>query len=225
MSDDKKITDKEKEMNKSLHDEVNNVETEPEDIIELEDGEVEVIKEIEKEEEPKLTPEEILQEKVNELEDKLMRRAAEFENYKKRTARQFDEIIQSANDRIILEFLDVVDNFSRSFDHDNEETNVESFKEGVNLIYNQMKGLLEKYDIKPFDAVGQPFNPDIHDAMMQVESDEFDEGTVAMEIGKGYKMGDRVIRHSKVGVAKAKGKDEANEENREEKESNETEEK
>lgn len=223
MSDDKKITDKEKEMNKSLHDEVNNVETEPEDIIELEDGEVEVIKEIEKEEEPKLTPEEILQEKVNELEDKLMRRAAEFENYKKRTARQFDEIIQSANDRIILEFLDVVDNFSRSFDHDNEETNVESFKEGVNLIYNQMKGLLEKYDIKPFDAVGQPFNPDIHDAMMQVESDEFDEGTVAMEIGKGYKMGDRVIRHSKVGVAKAK--DEANEENREEKESNETEEK
>lgn len=153
--------------------------------------------------ETELSEEEKLQQKIVELEDKLIRRSAEFENYKKRTARQFDEIVQAANDRIILEFLEVIDNFDRSFEHD-DETNFESFKEGVKLIHNQMKGLLEKYNITPIEAVGVPFDPNLHEAMMQVESDEYEEGNVVMEINKGYKMGSRVIRHSRVGVAKPK---------------------
>ena len=208
MTEEKNINTEKKDMNNSPAEEVDKVE--PSELVNdensKEEGEVEIINETKKQE-PELSAEEELQLKVGKLEDKLIRKAAEFENYKKRTARQFDEISQLANDRIILEILEVADNFNRSFEHDNEDSNFEAFKDGIKLIYNQITGLLEKYDIKPIEAVGKPFDPNFHEAMMQVESDEFKEGTCAMEMNKGYMTGNRVIRHSKVGVAKAKAKE------------------
>lgn len=212
MTDEKNINSETKDVNNTPVEEVNKVE--PSELVKNEnsneEGEVEVVKEIKKQE-PELTAEEKLQLKVSELEDKLMRKAAEFENYKKRTARQFSEISQLANDRIIIEILEVADNFNRSFEHDNEDSNFEAFKDGIKLIYNQISALLEKYNIKPIEAVGNTFDPNFHEAMMQIESDEYEEGTCVMEMNKGYMAGDRVIRHSKVGVAKAKEKEETDE--------------
>ena len=151
-----------------------------------------------------LTEEEKLRQRVEELEDKLLRTAAEFENYRKRTARRYDEMIRSASDGVLLELLGVVDNFERSLAHSNDKPNFEGLRKGTEMIYNQMRGLLTKYDITAIEAVGQPFDPGLHDAMMQVDTDEFDDGVVALEMSRGYRCGDRVLRHSKVGVSTGK---------------------
>jgi molecular chaperone GrpE len=157
----------------------------------------------------KLSEEDQLKKQITELEDKFLRTAAEFDNYKKRMARQFEEIVRSANDRILFELLEVVDNFERALKHSNdnaENTDVVALRKGMELTFNQMTDLLSKYDVVPIDAVGQPFDPNLHEAVMQVESDVYPEGAVAIEMSKGYKQGDRVLRHSKVGVSKGKPK-------------------
>jgi molecular chaperone GrpE len=148
------------------------------------------------------TNEEVLEIKVTELEDKLLRQSAEFDNYKKRTSRQYDDMLKYAGEKVISELLEIADNFNRALEHKDENTNFESFRDGIDLIYNQMSNLLDKYNVKPIESIGKPFDPNLHEALMQVESDEYEEGIIAVEIMKGYKMGDRVIRHSKVGVAR-----------------------
>ena len=160
-----------------------------------------------------LTEEEKLAERVAELEDSLMRKAAEFENYRKRMVKKLSEMTVFANERILLEMLEVVDNFDRSFEHDNGNGSEQSFKDGVQLIYNQMKNLLDKHQVKPFDAVGTQFDPNLHEALMQTDSEEYEEGVVALEVAKGYMIGDRVLRHSKVGVSKGVPKEDNKEEN------------
>ncbi|MEW6412966.1 MAG: nucleotide exchange factor GrpE [Candidatus Zixiibacteriota bacterium] len=147
------------------------------------------------------TEEEMLRRRVAELEDKLLRNAAEFENYKKRVARQYEDMVRSANDAVMLEFLDIVDNFERALSHANNNADSESLRKGTDLILNQMINLLKKYNITPIEAVGKPFDPNFHDAMMQIESEDHDEGVVAMEMSRGYRQGDRILRHSKVGVS------------------------
>ena len=159
-----------------------------------------------------LTEEEQLRRQVQELEDKLLRTAAEFDNYKKRTARRYDEMIRSAADSVLLELLGIVDNFERALEHSNDKADSGALRQGTEMIYNQMRGLLDKYDVRPIEAVGQPFDPSLHDAMMQVDTDEYDEGVVAMEMSKGYRCGDRVLRHSKVGVSTGKASSKSNEE-------------
>lgn len=149
--------------------------------------------------------------RVAELEDKLLRSAAEFDNYKKRIARSYDDMIRSSGDRIFFELLDIVDNFERALNTD-EKASFESLQEGTRLIFNQMTGLLEKHNIKPIEALGKPFDPNLHEALMQVPSDEYDEGIVALEISKGYSQDKRVIRHSKVGVSSGRAKEENEEE-------------
>lgn len=155
---------------------------------------------------PELTVEESLRQQVSELEDKLLRTAAEFENYRKRVARQYDDLVRSANDALIVELLEVIDNFERAMNHTGQDTDLSAYQEGTELIYNQMVNLLKKYNITPIESVGQPFDPNLHEALMQVESDEYDEGLVAVEIAKGYQQGSRVIRHSRVGVSSGKKK-------------------
>jgi len=156
-----------------------------------------------------LTEEERLKQRVAELEDKLLRSAAEFENYKKRVARQYEEIIRTANDKILLELLEVVDNFERALQHNSNDSDAKAFRQGIELIFNQMTGLLKKYDITPIEAMGKPFDPELHEALMQIPSDEHEDGVVAMEVSKGYRQGDRVLRHSKVGVSNGQKKEEA----------------
>lgn len=148
--------------------------------------------------------------KIAELEDRLIRTVAEFENYKKRVARQYDEMVASAKEQVISDLLDIVDNFSRALENDENAGDHDAFKQGVTLIYNQMKNLLQKYNVTPIEAVGKPFDPNLHDALMKVASEEYEEGIVTMEISRGYLMGDRVIRHSKVGVSSGPPEDNEN---------------
>lgn len=154
-----------------------------------------------------LTKEEELALKIEELEGKFLRKVAEFENFKKRTARQFDDMAQAGTERVIGDLLDVVDNFNRSLEHKDNGDGFEAFKQGIELIYNQMTALLEKYNVTPIEAVGQKFDPNYHEALMQLESEEYDADVVAMEISRGYTMGEKVIRHSKVGVSSKKKND------------------
>jgi len=162
------------------------------------------LKEEQKAKEEVLSEEEKLKRQVEELNDKLLRTAAEFDNYKKRIARQYEEIINSANDRIIFDLLEIVDNFERALVHDNDKSDFESFRKGIDLIVNQFKDLLKRYNVTPIEALGKTFDPNLHEAFMQISSDEYKEGLVAVEITRGYKMGNRILRHSKVGVSKGK---------------------
>jgi molecular chaperone GrpE len=156
--------------------------------------------------EEELCEEERLKQQIEELEDKHLRLAAEFDNYKKRMTRQYEEIMRFANDRILLELLEVVDNFERALHHGNDNTDFETFRKGTELIFSQITTLLGKHDISPIEALGKPFDPNLHEAVMPVESEDYPEGVVAVEMSKGYMKGDRVLRHSKVGVSKGKPK-------------------
>lgn len=149
------------------------------------------------------TPEELKQ-KLNDVEDKMLRIAAEYDNYRKRTARQQDELIKSANDRLFSELIDVIDNFERALQHAKEDSAAGAILAGTEMIYNQLLALLAKNGVTPIDAIGKPFDPQLHEAMLQVSSDSYSEGIVATELAKGYQQGTRVIRHSKVGVSRGK---------------------
>ncbi len=157
-------------------------------------------------EEAELTIEEQLRLKVEELEDKLLRTTADFENYKKRIVKRSEEQIEYASDRMIINIFEVVDNFERAMEHGSKNSDADSLYKGMELIYNQLMSLLKKYNVKKIDAVGETFNPEYHEALMQVNSDEFPEGTVAVEINKGYLKNNKVLRHSKVGVSNGKEK-------------------
>ena len=133
-----------------------------------------------------------------DLKEKFLRIAAEFDNYRKRTAREFEDIIKRANVRLLRELVDIVDNFERALSVDSEDHTHKAYRQGVELIYNQLAGLLAKEGVTPIEAVGQPFDPHYHEAVMQTDSDEYDEGIVAQEIQKGYRLGDKVLRHSRV---------------------------
>jgi molecular chaperone GrpE len=141
-------------------------------------------------------------EREAELEDKLLRLAADFDNYRKRSVQLFEDASKQAADRVLADLLEVVDNFERALAHTNDESNDESLVDGTRMIHRQMLDLLKRHRVEPIEAVGQPFDPNLHDALMQVESDEYDEGVVAQEVVRGYKIHDRVLRHSKVAVSR-----------------------
>ncbi len=134
--------------------------------------------------------------------DRWMRLAAEFDNYKRRSARQFGELVQFANERLVTQLLPVLDNFERALNHEGDDETLESFQKGVEMIFGQLHDVLEGEGLNPFDSVGKPFDPNIHDAIMQMESEEHESGTVMEEVQKGYTLGDRVLRHTKVVVSK-----------------------
>ncbi len=140
--------------------------------------------------------------KLKESEDRYLRLAAEYDNFRKRTARQFASISESAIEDFALELLNILDNFERALSVDTEKTDAESLKKGVELIFGQLADLLKKKGVEPFDSVGEQFDPNYHEAMMTVETDEHDDGTIVSEFSKGYKLEDKVLRHAKVSVAK-----------------------
>jgi molecular chaperone GrpE len=150
-------------------------------------------------------------EEKEEESERYLRLAAEFENFKKRTAREFSEVMRTANVRIIRELVEIQDNFERALTAEAGSHNLEAFREGVELIYNQLTGLLEKEQVKKIEAIGKPFDPNLHEAMMQSESEEYDEGIVCGEIQKGYTIGDRVVRHARVIVSTGPANTEVNE--------------
>lgn len=145
-----------------------------------------------------------LKEKLAQQEERYLRLAAEFDNFKRRSFRQFDDTVQNAEHEIFRQILEIVDNFKRAVELPENQKNFGAFQSGMKMIYEQMKKFLEKHKIEPIIAVGQKFDPEFHEAVMQIESDEHPEGTVASELGGGFKRGDKIIRHAKVGVSKGK---------------------
>jgi molecular chaperone GrpE len=149
--------------------------------------------------------------KAKQLEDRLLRLAAEYDNYRKRTAREFEYLCQNANENLISKLLDTLDNFERALDSAKNSGDYESFRKGVELIYTHLKELLEKEGLKPIEAVCKPFDPNYHEAVTQCESEEHDEGIVADEMCKGYMLNEKLLRPSKVMVSKGKPKEEKEE--------------
>lgn len=144
---------------------------------------------------------EALENQKKELEDKVMRQMAEFENYRKRTEKEKATMFEMGAKSVIEKMLPVVDNFERGLASVPQENQTDPIYEGMNLIYKQLMGELDKLGVKPIEALGQEFNPDLHNAVMQVESEEYKEGIVAQELQKGYMYRDSVVRHSMVAVA------------------------
>jgi molecular chaperone GrpE len=151
------------------------------------------------------------EEQAKELENRLLRLAAEYDNYRKRTAREFVAICQSANENLISKLLDTMDNFERALDAAKTSNDYDSFRKGVELIYAHLKELLEKEGLREIDAVCKPFDPNFHEAVTQCESDEHDEGIVADQMCKGYMLNEKLLRPSKVVVSKGKPKHEKEE--------------
>jgi molecular chaperone GrpE len=144
----------------------------------------------------------VLEEKNKELQDRLLRLAAEFDNYKKRTAREFSQMIKTANQEIILQLVDVLDNFERALESAKSAKDFDSFHQGVELIHDHLREILTREGLQPIEAVGQPFDPHQHEAMMQVEESDHPPDTVVSQMQPGYMLGDKLLRAAKVVVSK-----------------------
>ena len=141
-----------------------------------------------------------MKEKVEELEDRVKRQLAEFENFRNRTEKEKQQMFETGARSVIEKILPIVDNFERGLATVPEEEKGSPFAEGMEKIYKQLMTELEKMEVKPIEAVGTEFNPDLHNAVMQVESEEYETGIVAQELQKGYTYRDQVVRHSMVAV-------------------------
>ena len=137
-------------------------------------------------------------EQIEELNDKLKRQMAEFDNFRKRTEKEKTQMYDMGAKSIIEKILPVIDNFERGLAAVPEEQREDAFVVGMDKVYRQMLTELDASGVKPIEAVGQEFDPNFHNAVMQVESEEYDSGVVAQELQKGYK--DSVVRHSMVAV-------------------------
>lgn len=143
---------------------------------------------------------EVLKERIEELEDCVKRQMAEFDNFRKRTEKEKTAMFETGAKSVIEKILPVVDNFERGLATVPEEEKGGAFAQGMEMIYKQLMTELENMDVKPIPAVGEEFNPDFHNAVMQVESEEYESGVIAQELQKGYTYRDSVVRHSMVAV-------------------------
>ena len=155
----------------------------------------------EAEEQPAGAKEKALKDKVTALEDRVLRQMAEFENFRKRTTKEKEQMFSMGEKNVIEKILPVVDNFERGLATIPEEEKGSPVASGMEMIYKQLRKVLEDLGVKEIEAVGKEFDPNFHNAVMQVESEEYESGVVAQEFIKGYMYRDQVIRHSMVGVA------------------------
>ena len=139
-------------------------------------------------------------EQIEELNDKLKRQMAEFDNFRKRSEKEKSQMFDMGAKSIIEKVLPIVDNFERGLAAVPEEQKDDAFVTGMDKVYKQLMTEFDSIGVKPIEAVGQEFNPDLHNAVMQVESEEFEPGIVAQELQKGYMYKDTVVRHSMVAV-------------------------
>ena len=141
-----------------------------------------------------------LQEKIEALEDRVKRQMAEFDNFRKRTEKEKQQMFSMGERNAIEKMLPIVDNFERGLATVPEEEKDGPLASGMEMVYRQLLKQLEAMGVAPIEAVGKEFDPAFHNAVMQVESEEYPSGTVAQEFQKGYKYHDSVIRYSMVGV-------------------------
>lgn len=141
-----------------------------------------------------------LEEKLAELEDKRVRQLAEFENFRKRSEKEKSQMFETGAKTVVEKILPVIDNFERGLAGIPEEEKEAPFVQGVELVYKQLVTALSELGVKPIEAVGNEFNPDFHNAVMAVDDDSLESGTVAEEMQKGYMYKESVVRHSMVKV-------------------------
>lgn len=139
-------------------------------------------------------------EQIEELNDRLKRQMAEFENFRKRSEKEKSQMFDMGAKTIVEKILPVVDNFERGLAAVPDDKKDDPFITGMDKVYKQMLTELDAAGVKPIECVGQEFDPDFHNAVMQVENDELESGTVAQELQKGYMYKDSVVRHSMVSV-------------------------
>ena len=139
-------------------------------------------------------------EQIEELNDRLKRQMAEFDNFRKRTDKEKSQMYDMGAKTIIEKMLPVVDNFERGLAAVPEEQKEDAFVMGMDKIYKQLMTEFEAIGVKPIEAVGKEFDPEYHNAVMQVESEEYESGVIAQELQKGYTYKETVVRHSMVAV-------------------------
>jgi molecular chaperone GrpE len=150
-----------------------------------------------------------LENNVKQLQDLLLRKAAEFENYKRRTENEQINLLKFAAEPFIKSTLIVYDDLERSLNHVNDDNNLESLKKGLELVYEKFTKILESQGVKKIDAKGKQFDVDYHEALMQQPSQDLEPNTVIDVIEHGYLYKDKVIRHAKVIVSSASSKEES----------------
>ena len=197
---------KEKKEEIQLEEEV----VEDEEAVETEEvAKDEINGEADQSEEPKekieATPLFLAREEAEMYKDRWMRLAAEFENYKKRRAREFEILVQSASEDVIRDLLPILDGVGRALAHsENGDTESEGFQEGIKMIMEQFPRVLYNRNLKEIETIGKPFDPTVHEALMQMPSEIHDAGIVSDEVEKGYSLGDKVLRPAKVVVSQGK---------------------
>ncbi len=140
-----------------------------------------------------------------EFKDNWMRAVADLQNYRKRIERERADIVEWSNGQLILQLLDVMDGFEAAFKVIPEKFRSEAWVEGIRLIQQKMRKMLETWNVKPIETIGKPFDPNFHEAMWHEVSEGHTEGEVIGEFQRGYLMGDRVLRPARVKVAKGEG--------------------
>lgn len=145
-----------------------------------------------------------LEKELSELKDKYLRLYADFENYKRLVAKEREELIKYSNEGLIRELLSVIDHLELALQHSSDNEVSSALAEGVNMTLRELKTVLEKFGLVNIEAIGKPFDPFIHHAMSQIESEKDDENAVIAEFRKGYMLRDRVLRAALVGVSKKK---------------------
>ncbi|NMA70198.1 MAG: nucleotide exchange factor GrpE [Desulfitobacterium sp.] len=140
-------------------------------------------------------------EKAEEYYAHLQRLQAEFDNYRRRTIKEKEELAKYASEQIIMDLLPVLDNFERAVAAAGESQDLQAYAQGVEMIFKQIQNVLEKEGLVAIESVGKPFDPNIHEAVLRVESEEYPENTVVEEMQKGYYLKEKVIRPSMVKVS------------------------
>lgn len=138
---------------------------------------------------------------AEENEKRYLRTQADFDNFRRRTQKEKEDLAKYATTKLITELVPVIDNFERAMASADANADVESFVKGVNMIFRQLDGVLQAEGLTVMKTVGEPFNPEFHQAVMQVESDEYEEGIVVEELQKGYMIKDKVLRPAMVKVS------------------------
>ena len=196
----------------------NQNDAEPEEIVDVDqESEETSIEEENIEETKELSPLEQLEEQIRLKDEELanqkdtfLREKAELENFKKRLTKEKEDFVQFANERLLKELIQIEDNLERALEVPN--ATFESLKEGVGMIQKQFTAFLKNQKAEPIEALGKPFDPNLHEVLNQQESEEHEENTVIQEYSKGYTLNGRILRSTKVVIAKKPVKNKETEE-------------
>lgn len=144
-----------------------------------------------------------LQSELQELKDKYLRNVAEFDNFRKRTAREKIELIQTAGKEVIASLLEVLDDIERAEKQFSPDQDIEALRQGVSLVFNKFRNTLQAKGLRPMESIGEPFDPDTHEAITEIPAPTADmKGKVVDVLEKGYYLNDKIIRFAKVVVGK-----------------------